>query len=94
MVVRFKPKFWRDINKVKKEREVVATLGKIIKQTEKSKTTHEIANFKQLTKYKTRCRIKLKLDKKRDFRIGLYVRGNTVWFTRFLHRRKIYEENW
>jgi len=94
MVVRFKPKFWKDINKVKRDREVVAALGKIIKQVEKTKTTDEIANVKQLTKYKTRFRIKLQFDKRRDFRIGLYVRGNTVWFARFLHRRNIYEENW
>ncbi|MBW8051795.1 MAG: hypothetical protein FVQ77_15955 [Cytophagales bacterium] len=68
MVVRFKPKFWKDINKVKRDGEIVEALGKIIKQVEQAKITDETANFKKLTKYKTRCRIKLQFDKRRDFR--------------------------
>lgn len=94
MEIRFKPKFWRDIQKVKNDKEVVTALAKVFHQVENAKNINEINNIKKLINYQTRYRIKLYFDRRRDFRIGLYVQGTTVWFTRFLHRRKIYEENW
>lgn len=94
MELRFKPRFWKDINKVKNDKEVVTALGKIFNQVEKAKKTDEITNIVKLKKYESRFRIKLLFDKRRDYRIGLYIHGNTVWFARFLHRRKVYSENW
>ena len=94
MEIRFKPKFWKDIQKVKNDKEVVTALDKVFSNVEKAKTIQEINNIKKLDYYQTRFRIKIYFDKKRDFRIGLYIMGNTVWFAGFLPRKKIYEENW
>ena len=63
MDVKFKPKFWSDIKKLKRNGEVLTLLGKIIRQAEKAASVDEISNFKQLTRYKARCRIKLVIDK-------------------------------
>lgn len=94
MQSRFKPKFWKDINKVKIDKELMSALYKIFMNVDKAESLDEINNIKQLEKFDSRFRIKLSLDKKRDYRIGLYIHGRTVWFARFLHRKKIYEKNW
>ena len=94
MQSRFKPKFWKDINRLKKDKEVMSSLHKIFMNVEKADSEDEINNIKQLEKFDSRFRIKLSLDKKRDYRLGLYIHGKTVWFARFLHRKKIYEKNW
>ena len=94
MQSRFKPKFWKDINKVKNDKELMSALYKIFMNVEKAESQNKINHIKQLEKFDSRCRIKLSLDKKRDYRIGLYIHGKTVWFVRFLHRKKIYEKNW
>lgn len=94
MQFKFKPKFWKDITPLKNEREIMAALYKVFTNIEKAKRIDEINNIKQLEKFDARYRIKLKIDKKRDYRIGISVHGKTVWFARFLHRKKIYEQNW
>ena len=94
MQSRFKPKFWRDINKVKDDKELMAALYRVFTNVENAETVRDIHNIRQLVKFKSRYRIKLSLDKKRDYRIGLYIHGSMVWFARFLHRNKIYDENW
>ena len=94
MEFRFKPKFWKDIHKVKHDKQVMSALDKIFKNVDKAEGTDEINNIKAFEKFEARFRIKLFLDKKRDYRIGVYIHKRTVWFARFLHRRKIYEENW
>ncbi len=72
----------------------MSALYKIFINVEKAESEDEINNIKQLEKFASRYRIKLSLDKKRDYRIGLYIHGKSVWFARFLHRKKIYEKNW
>ena len=94
MVLRFKPKFWKDIQKLKNDRQIMSALDKIFTNVEKADSTDAINNIKQLEKFEARFRIKLTLDKKRDYRAGLYIHKNIVWFARFLHRNKIYEKNW
>ena len=91
---RFKPKFWKDIQKVKNDRQLMSALNKIFTNVSEAASADEINNIKALEKFEARFRIKLFLDKKRDYRIGIYIHKKTVWFARFLHRRKIYEENW
>jgi mRNA interferase RelE/StbE len=94
MQSRFKPKFWKDINKVKKDKQLMSALYKVFTNVENAENVNEINNIKQLEKFDARYRIKLFLDKKRDYRIGLYVHGKNVWFARFLRRKKIYDANW
>jgi hypothetical protein len=94
MQIKFKPKFWKDINRLKNDKEVMSALDKVFTNVEKANHLDEINNIKELEKFHARCRIKLVLDKKRDYRIGVYVHGRTVWFARILPRKKIYDENW
>ena len=94
MQSRFKPKFWRDIQKVKDDKELMSAVYRVFTNIENAETPRDIHNIKQLVKFKSRYRVKLSLDKKRDYRIGLYIHGRSVWFTRFLHRSKIYDKNW
>ena len=94
MRVKFKPKFWKDINREKNDKELMSALYKVFSNVEKAETLAAINNIKQLEKFESRFRIKLFIDKKRDFRIGLYIHRKTVWFARFLHRKKVYEANW
>ena len=94
MLYKFKPKFWKDITRLKDDREIMMALHKIFLNVEKAKSINEINNIKQLEKFNARYRIKLKFDKKKDYRIGIYLHGKTLWFARFLNRNKIYEENW
>ncbi len=94
MVLKFKPKFWKDIQKLKTDRHIMSALDKIFINVEKANNPDTINNIKQLEKFESRFRIKLTLDKKRDYRAGLYIHKNTVWFVRFLPRNKIYENNW
>jgi hypothetical protein len=94
MEARFKPRFLKDLKRVRKDAEVLTALAHIISQVKQADGIAEVANIKKLVRYRSRYRVKLHLDKRRDFRVGLYVKGNTVWFARLLHRRRIYEENW
>lgn len=94
MDIRFKPKFWKDIQKVKHDKQVMSSLDKIFGNVDEAENPVEINNIKVLENFEARFRIKLFLDKKRDYRIGVYIHKKTVWFARFLHRRKIYEKNW
>ena len=72
----------------------MSLLYRIFKNVENAQDISQIHRIKRLVKFESRYRIKLFLDKKRDYRIGIFIHKNTVWFTRFLHRMKIYEENW
>jgi len=94
MVLKFKPQFWKDINKLKEDKEVMSLLYRIFRNVDNAKGISQIHHIKPLVKFESRYRIKLFLDKKRDYRVGVFVHKNTVWFARFLHRMKIYEEHW
>lgn len=72
----------------------MSALYRIFMNVEKAESVGGIYSIKQLVKFKSRYRIRLSIDKKRDYRIGLYIHGRMVWYARFLHRSKIYEENW
>ena len=94
MEVKFKPRFWKDLQKLKGDRQLMAAVDKVFKNVDAAKQTEDINNIKQLQKFESRDRIKVFLDKKRDYRIGIYKHKNILWFARILHRRDIYEKNW
>ena len=94
MELKFKPKFWKDIQPLRREKQVMRAMNHIFEQVEKAEKIEKVNNCKPLEKFQSRYRIKLYIDKRRDYRVGIYVHKKTVWFARFLHRRKIYEENW
>ena len=47
METKFKPKFWRDIQKVKNDKEVVTALAKIFRQVENANNINEISSIKK-----------------------------------------------
>ncbi len=57
-----------------------------------AKNSEGILHCKKMNDYVTFYRVKIKLNKKKDYRIGMMIRGNIVWLARFLHRDKIYDE--
>jgi hypothetical protein len=48
----------------------------------------KIHRLVKLRKYRVHYRIEID----GNYRIGVIIRGNKVWFSRFLHRSKIYKE--
>ncbi|MBI5218863.1 MAG: type II toxin-antitoxin system RelE/ParE family toxin [Bacteroidia bacterium] len=92
MVLKFEKKFYRDLCKISDKELIKSILPQIIENVKQAKDISEINGLKQLEKYSVRYRIKIKIDDKRTYRIGVIIRGNVVWFVRLLHRRKIYKE--
>jgi hypothetical protein len=85
----FKPQFLRDydaITNVEIKRQLAATLSQIERATSPAK----IGGIKKLDKYGRRHRIKIKLNEKDDYRLGLLIQGNRVWVERMLRRPKFY----
>jgi mRNA interferase RelE/StbE len=92
MDVRYKPSFSRDVREIKSDAELALALFNFLNNIRAAKKIEGILNCKKLDDYVTLYRVKIKLSVKKDYRIGMMIRGNTVWLTRFLHRNKIYEE--
>ena len=91
-MLKFEKKFNRDLAKINDKQLLTKIIPKIILNVKKDKDASEIDNLKQLEKYSVRYRIKVKINNKKTYRIGLIIRGNTVWFVRLLHRNKIYRQ--
>jgi mRNA interferase RelE/StbE len=58
----------------------------VICDVEKAKSLNEINNRRKLIGYPNYHRIKIG-----DFRIGICINDDTVYFVRFLHRKDIYK---
>ena len=85
MELKYRGQFNRDIdfnNKVILEEVKLAIL-----HVKKAKLITEIPDLKKLRKYKTYYRIKVA----NDYRIGVKIRNNTVWFVCFGHRNLFYK---
>ncbi len=85
MKIEFKSSFSKDIKKIN-DKNILLLIYKAINNVESVSNTKEIANIKKLIGYKTYYRIKIK-----DFRIGLNIENNIVFFVCFLHRKDIYK---
>ncbi|MFI5218307.1 MAG: type II toxin-antitoxin system RelE/ParE family toxin [Bacteroidia bacterium] len=59
---------------------------KAIKNVQNAKTIAQINQLKKLEKYSVHYRIKIA----GDYRIGVVIRKNKVWFVRFGHRNSFY----
>lgn len=81
----FKSSFQRDIKKII-DADLLFLIAEAIKNVDNAKNTNEIDNLKKLVGYKTYSRIKIK-----DYRIGLNIEDDIVYFVRFLHRKDIYK---
>jgi len=85
MKIEFKSSFSKDIKKIK-DKNILLLIYKAINNVESVSNSKEIANLKKLIGYKTFYRIKIK-----EFRIGLNIENNIVYFVCFLHRKNIYK---
>ncbi len=64
MQIRFKPKFWKDINHVKNDKDIMSVLYRVFRDVQNAEKVDKIDNIKQLEKFEARYRIRLSLDKK------------------------------
>ena len=91
MNLEFDKRFLSDIKQVH-DKELRSRILKIIQNIKQAEDISSIDNLKKLEKYSVFYRIKIKLDAKRDYRIGMIIRGNKVWMIRCLPRPKIYRQ--
>lgn len=91
MVIEFDKRFLLDIKSIR-DKQVRERIIKVIQHIKKAEAVSSIDNLKKLEKFSVHYRIKIKLDSKRDYRIGMIIRGNKVWLIRCLSRPKIYKQ--
>ena len=82
----FSGQFDRDIDI--NNRKILDAIRDVILNVEKAQDISQINNLKKLEKYKTQYRIRV-AD---DYRIGVIIRGNKVWFACFGHRNIFYKK--
>jgi mRNA interferase RelE/StbE len=81
----FKKSFSRDLKKRANQKRLLEQVQEIIKEVENADNIYDIRNLKNLKSEGNYYRIK-----HGDYRIGLIIENDTVYFVRFLHRREIY----
>lgn len=86
MELRFKGQFNRDIEG--QNRALSEEIRNAVINVKNASSPSQIANFKKLRKYRTHYRIKVS----GDYRIGIIIKGKTVWFVRFGHRNNFYKK--
>ena len=84
MKTEFKASFLKAIRKIK-EQQLKTEIGHVIKEVESAENLRQIKNFKKLKGYKHYYRICI-----RDYRIGLKIEKETVYFVDIDHRKNIY----
>ena len=90
MELHFRPRFYRDLAKLKGKKALNTAIYHAIREIENAKSISGITGLQKLTDYKVYYRIKLKLSERENYRLGLAIRGNTVWLGRILPRKKFY----
>ena len=85
MKVEFNNSFLKDVKRLKNER-VSNCVIKIIEEIEKANSTQDIEGLVKLKGGVNNFRIRVG-----DYRIGLKIEANTVYFIRVLHRKDIYQ---
>lgn len=81
----FLGQFEKDIEKLRMQ-SVKDDVANAIEQVEQAEGLPAIVNLKKLKGFKTAYRIRIG-----DYRIGVFVDGDTVEFARVVHRRDIYK---
>ncbi|MBS4027726.1 MAG: type II toxin-antitoxin system RelE/ParE family toxin [Ignavibacteriales bacterium] len=84
MESKFRDKFYRDVDKIHDQR-ILDALSETILNVEQAKSLREIQNIKKMKGSDNAYRIKVK-----EYRLGIFLVGNVMEFTRFLHRKEIY----
>ena len=86
MELKFSGQFNRDI--ANRNRKLSGEIKNLILKVKNASEVTQIPNLVKLRKYKVHYRIWI-AD---DYRIGVIIRGNTVWFARFGHRSNFYNK--
>lgn len=81
----FLRKFSKDLDKIN-DQSLLDAIAFIIEWVENNDASVVIPGLKKLVGYKNAYRIR-----HGDYRIGVFVEGNTVEFARVLHRKDIYK---
>lgn len=84
MNVHFERTFSRDLRRIR-DRQLLARVKDIIAEVQKAETTSDLRNLQKLQGYADFYRIRVG-----DYRIGLEIVEDDLFFIRFLHRREIY----
>ena len=85
MELKYKGQFNRDID-IDNGKVLNAVKDAVI-NVKKAENTSKISNLKKLKKYTVHYRIKIA----ENYRIGIIIRKNTVWFVRFGHQSTFYK---
>ncbi len=80
----FYTSFLRDIKKIR-NKTIAQAIEDVILLTSVCKTTAEIPNLKKLKGHKTAFRIRID-----NYRIGLFIENETLYFAAFDHRSHLY----
>jgi mRNA interferase RelE/StbE len=86
MKVEFKKSFLKELKKLK-DKKLKNSIAEAINQTELAENISQIKNLKKLAGYDFHYRIRVG-----DYRIGLKLEGETLYFVVFEHRKDIYKE--
>lgn len=84
MQVEFRKTFKQDLKNLK-DGKVLKRIQKVVEEVELANALSEIRNIKLLQGHEDFYRIRVG-----DYRIGLFVEGETIAFVRVLHRKEIY----
>jgi len=84
MKVEFKASFLKAIKKIK-DQQLKSEIADAIKEVESAEDLRQIKNLKKLKGYKYYFRIRMN-----DYRIGLKIENETVYFVDIDHRKNIY----
>ena len=85
MELSFKGQFNRDIDI--NNRKILEAVHQAILNIKHASGINQINNLKKLRNYQVHYRIKVA----KDYRIGIIIRNNTIWFARFGHRGLFYK---
>lgn len=86
MELKYKSAFKRDLEAC--NRTLVTTVYETVLNVKSAKSIAQIHQLKKLRKYKTLYRIKVA----ENYRIGVVIRNNTVWFACMGHRSNFYSK--
>jgi len=84
MIVEVTSDFNKDILKLK-DRKLLLAIKETLQRLEAAQTLTELSNLKKLKGTSNYYRLRIG-----DYRMGLFVEGDTVTISRFLHRKDIY----
>jgi len=82
--VEFKSSFVKDLKKIK-EKHLQNQIRELIEKAESTANITELENMKKISRGDVYYQIRLG-----NYRIGIKIENNTVYFIRFLHRKDIY----